>query len=360
LLEEGSKKVKRFAIIGDYDRGHRYIKSHSILRLLPIKWAENMIAKTKVRITDTIYDNNEKELGYIIDVPGFFIHGDKLIDLDQRRIMINLVHVLEKNHIQTLVFPLWRKFISPEEKSYLEDNSIVLLDGSWIRLVSLVDVVERLLGILKSKLVQMEIGIWGADNSIGQLWAEVLAPFLNYLVIGGNDIKALERLSNKILYETGLSCQITTDPDPCLANKHMIILSSTPDGWYNFNGNRIIIFSCSLSHEYFIIQETIQEKAFSGILIESGWPSLNQVLNSSNTLKPWDKIGILEANLFIKDKSYQDVLMNYPLNKMSIKKIKEILRTHGINCKAIVSNNKILTYDGFRKVYFRNCLDNRI
>ena len=121
--------MKRFAIIGDYDRGHRYIKSHSILRLLPIKWAENMIAKTKVRITDTIYDNNEKELGYIIDVPGFFIHGDKLIDLDQRRIMINLVHVLEKSHTNTCVSFMEKIYISGG-KSYLEDNSIVLLDGS--------------------------------------------------------------------------------------------------------------------------------------------------------------------------------------------------------------------------------------
>ena len=218
-----------------------------------------MIAKTKVRITDTIYDNNEKELGYIIDVPGFFIHGDKLIDLDQRRIMINLVHVLEKNHIQTPCVSLWRKFISPR-KSYLEDNSIVLLDGliGWF----LSGCSRKAVRILKSKLVQMEIGIWGADNSIGQLWAEVLAPFLNYLVIGGNDIKALERLSNKILYETGLSCQITTDPDPCLANKHMIILSSTPDGWYNFNGNRIIIFHVVYPMNILLSKKPFKKKLF--------------------------------------------------------------------------------------------------
>lgn len=343
-----------FAIIGDYDKGHRYINSHPMLKLLPLKWAENMIPKTKARLTDIIYDNvYEKELGYIIDVPGFFIDEDKLKDKDRAKLIDDIIYLLQRNNIPTLVFPLWRKYLTYEDKYYLEENSIIVLDGSLLRLTSLIATVEKLLGILKVKQNEMEVGIWGADNSVGQLWVEFLAPFLNFLTIGGNDIKSLERLSNKTLYDTGLSCQVTSDPNQCFINKDMIILCSIPQEWNFFNKNRIVIFSSSLSHEYF----AIRQKPLSGMLIESGWILLNWNLNLPKEIKPWNNIGALEANLFTVDNLYRDILLNYPMNLKSIQKVKEILKKYGVTYKGMVSNNEIITYDGFRKYYFGNYLD---
>ena len=133
-----------------------------MLRLLPFKWAENMIPKTKARLTDIIYDNvYEKELGYIIDVPGFFINEDKLTGMDKAKLMENIISILQKNHIQVLVFPLWRQYLASEDKFYLKENSIILLDGGLLRLISLIITVEKLLGILKAKQSEMDVGIWG-------------------------------------------------------------------------------------------------------------------------------------------------------------------------------------------------------
>lgn len=354
MLKEGRKKVSPFAIVGDYDRGHRYIKSHPILKLLPLKWAERMIPKTKVRLTDIIYDNEyEKKLGYIIDVPGFFIDEDKLKDKDRAKLIEDIIRLLQINNIQVLVFPLWRKYLTLEEKFYLEENSIILLDGSLLRLVSLIATVEKLFGILKAKQSEMEVGIWGADSNIGQLWVEFLAPFLNYLTIGGNDIKSLERLSNKTLYDTGLSCQVTLDPNQCLINKDIIILCSIPQEGNFFGKNRIVIFSSSLSNEYFVIEQKYQ----SGILIESGWILLNWDLKLPKETKAWNKIGALEANLFTVDNLYRDILLNYPMSLNTIQKVKEILKKYGVIYKGMISNNEIMTYDGFRRYYFRNYLD---
>jgi len=346
--------VSRFAIIGDYDGGHRYINSHPMLRLLPFKWAEKMIPKTKARITDIIYDKeHQKELGYIIDVPGFFINEDKLTGMDKAKLMENIISILQKNHIQVLVFPLWRQYLASEDKFYLKENSIILLDGGLLRLISLIISVEKLLGILKAKQSEMDVGIWGADNNIGRLWVEFLAPFLNFLTIGGEDIKSLERLSNKTLYDTGLSCQVTLDPNQCLVNKDMIILCSIPQGWDIFDKNKIVIFSCGLSQDYF----SIHQKCLSGILIESGWFLLNWDLKLPKEIKPWNEIGALEAKLFVVDDLYQDILLNYQINLKNLQKVKEILMKYGVNFKGMVSNNRNITYDGFRKLYFGNCLD---
>ena len=346
--------MSRFAIIGDHDRGHRYIKSHSILRLLPLKWSEKMIPQTKARLTDIIYDKEyKKELGYIIDVPSFFTNEDKLTDVKRAKLMENIISILKKNHIQVLVFPLWRKYLTSDDKEYLEENSIILLDGSLLRLVSLIGTVEKLLRILNTKQSELKVGIWGADNNIGRLWVEFLAPYLNFLTIGGKDVKNLEKLGNKTLYDTGLSCQITKEPNQCFINKDMIVLCSTPQEWAIFDEKKIVIFSYGLSHEYFIIQQ----KCLSGILIESGWILSHWDLKLPKEIKPWNEIGALEANLFIMDDLYRDILLNYAMNLKNIRKVEEILMKYGGDYKGMVSNNKILTYDGFRKFYFGNHLD---
>jgi len=346
--------VEQFALIGDYDRGHRYIKAHPLLRLLPVRWAETIMPKTKARITDIIFKkNNKNELGYIVDVPGFFVEEDKHKNLNRGAILDSLVEVLHKNQIRILLFPLWRKYMSLDEKRYLEDNSIILLDGSFTRLITLMSTMKKLLSILRAKPNEVEIGVWGADNRIGQLWVEFLAPHINYLVIGGHDTRALEQLNSRILYDTGLSCQITWDPNQCLDNKLIAILASFPQEWEIPDSSRIILLSCELSDEYL----RIEKKDVGCIFIESGWIYLDPDFHISNDLNPWDRISILEASLFIEDKSYCNIVTNQTLSMKSMENLEEILMKHSSGSIGMVTNNRILTYDGFRRAYFRNCLD---
>ena len=129
--------MERFAIIGGQDQAHGYVKNHPLLRLLPINLAKSMIPKAKSRFTDTLYiKDSEEELGYVLYVPGFFVDEDKHIDLDRTRIIDNLIDEMINRDIQILVFPLWRKCLTIEEKHYIEERSIILLDGGLIRLVS--------------------------------------------------------------------------------------------------------------------------------------------------------------------------------------------------------------------------------
>ena len=347
--------MEQFAIIGGQDQGYRYIKDHPLLRLLPIKWAESMIPTTKARFTEPIYTRDgQNKLGYILYVPGFFVEQDKLTDLDRTKILNNLIDVLMSRDIGILVFPLWRKFLSIEEKNYLEENAIMLLDGGLIRLVSLMDTVERLLATLKAKPHELEVGIWGVDHIVGQLWAEFLSPRLNNLVIGGYDVKILEELSDKILYDTGLSCQITTNPNQCLDKKSMAILCSIPEGWDNLGHSRITILSYyDLGYEE-LMDGNHNSKS---IFIESGLPSIPKKLKVSNLLDPWDEIGALEASLFIMDEPFRNLLLNSSLNMENMDKLKEILMKYEASSVGMISNNEILSYNGFRKLYFGNFLD---
>lgn len=115
--------MEQFALIGMPDEGQRYIIGHPLLRLLPEKWARAMISKTKVRTREIICDeDNHKQLGYILDVPGFFIDWDKRDNPDRIRIINSLIALLREKNINTLVFPLWRDIISMFGKSGIYKN----------------------------------------------------------------------------------------------------------------------------------------------------------------------------------------------------------------------------------------------
>lgn len=357
--------MERFAIVGGQDQVHRYIKNHPLLRLLPTSLAKSIIPKAKSRFTNILYKkDSEEELGYVLYVPGFFVGEDKCADLDRTKVIDNLVYELQNKDIRILVFPLWREFLTVEERDYIEGNSIILLDGGLIRLVSLMDTIERLFAILKTKLHELEVGIWGADSIVGQLWVEFLSPSLNNLIIGGSNLKELERLSNKILYKTGLSSQITLDINQCLNNKSIAILCSIPEdsipedsiledsifeGGDRPNHSRIMVLSYYGSEYGRLIYQNWNA---GSIYIESGLPSIPDELKISSTLNPWDEIGSLEAVLFIMDESFRNLLLNSSLNMENINKIKEVFVKYGIGSTGMISNDDVLSYNGFRKRYF--------
>lgn len=349
--------MEQFALVGMRDGEYRYIKNHPLLKFLPIKWARAMIPKKKPRLTEIIYGKyNDDELGYIVDVPGFFRYRDKLEGSVSIENLDNLINILREKGIKILVFPQWRDFISLEERYYLEENSIILLDGSVIRLVSLMAVVERLFTILRGEVHEMEVGIWGADNRVGQIWAKILGFRLNYLIIGGENKKNLEELSNEILYHTGLSCQVTNDSKDCLSNKSMIILSSAPEDWQELVNSRIIILSYGLPNANL---STPEEHSFQDkIFIESGWPILSHDMQVKNNLGAWDEIAIAEAGLFIRDDVYRRLLTGNSLTLENLEIIKRMITKYGINFTGFLSKGRIISYNGFRKLYFGNYLDN--
>ncbi|HZJ82688.1 MAG TPA: hypothetical protein VFD57_02650 [Clostridia bacterium] len=341
--------MEQFALIGVEDKENRYIKKHPVLRLLPTKWAEAMIPKTKPILTDTIYvQDSKKELGYIMDVPGFFVEKKKIGDANRKKLISNIVDLLVKNNIKTLVFPLWREFMSIEERGYLETNSIIMLDGYFLRLLTLIMTLERIFSIPRVNPHIMEVGIWGADTRMGKVWAELLAPFLNYMTLGGENTIVLEALSDKVLHKTGLSCSVTTDFRQCLGNKTLAILGEMPEDQSLIN-SKIVVFFGNLWNE----DARIRNEEIGSIFMESGWPTIPDKLNVGNDLSLWDQIGVLEARIFMLDETYRSLLLDGEISIANIEKLKRILKDYDIiDSSGMISNNELLSYDSFRRLYF--------
>ncbi|HZJ56928.1 MAG TPA: hypothetical protein VFD89_01670 [Clostridia bacterium] len=345
--------MEQFALIGMPDGGHRYIQSHPLLKFLPVKWAMAMIPRVKPRFTEIIYDKeNRNELGYILDVPGFFIDKDKHGESNRTQNINNLVGLLLEKGIGVLVFPLWRNYISAEERSFIEE-SITILDGGLIKLVSLMDTVEKLFVILNAKPNEIEIGVWGADNAVGRIWTRLLAPRINYLVIGGEDKEALVELGSEVFHDTGLSCHISTDPSTCLSNKSMAILSALPKEWVDPGNTRLIILASRLADSSPYIGENNKDV----ISIESGWFDLPKAMELKKSLGVWERMGITEAMLFIRDSSYRNLFTKKALTLENLRIMKGIIEEHGIGFSNMISNESILSYNGFRRLYFGNFLD---
>ncbi|NLJ40675.1 MAG: hypothetical protein GX352_03550 [Clostridiales bacterium] len=342
--------MERFALIMGENSEQRYINSHPFLKHLPHRWAGALIPRVKTRFTETIYRGDGlEELGYILDAPGFFMPGDKLTELNSIKIMENIIASLKKKGISILAFPRWHGILSADHRFLLDKHHIALLDGELIRLASLMETVDRLLAIIKAKPNEIKIGIWGADKPVGRIWAEYLAPHSNNLTLGGHRVRDMVKTGDDILYNTGLSCEITTDPGLCLIEKAIIILCSAPEEWDGIECNQITILSYRLDYG----ESAERFGDCKGIVIESGMPAIPKPLQISNTLCPWGQLGVLEANLYIMEKRYHDILTEpFPLEDR-IKMTREILGQLGSIPMGMVSNNRILTYNGFRRLYFK-------
>lgn len=347
--------MEKFALIGMQDTVHRYIDDHPFLKILPKKIAMGMVSKTKPRLTHTICGQySGKELGYIMDVPGFFVQHKRRAESKRIKLIYNIIDILIQNNIKIMVFPLWRKFINIEEKRYMEENSIVLLDGDLMRLVSSMMTIERIFKIPNIKPHTIDLGIWGADTDIGQAWAELLAPHLNYMTLGGKNAAALDNLSKRILYKTGLSCSITEDPKQCLNNKTLVILGDDSEEMEGLLNSKIAVFWGALSNKPI----GIRNPNMGSIFMESGWIPFPNEFKMINDFSPWDHMGILEAIIFILEGSYAYLLQDGEMNREKVKKTKDILKKYDIiNSSGFISNNELLSYNGFRRLYFTNNLD---
>lgn len=341
--------MEEFAFIDIDGSENRYIDSHPFLRHIPKKWARSIISKTKSRFTETIYNKGDHDrLGYILDVPGFFMDEDKGGYLNLGAVLENIIKTLETRALKILVFPRWADFLGLKEVEYLGKRSIILLDGQVVRFISLLETFERILLTIKAQPHRLTMGLWGGDNYRGKMWAELMAPHTNDLILGGQDIKALEELGNEILKKTGLSCQISNSLSKSCTNRTLTVLNSIPQERPKLDSPSIIICLFELS----AMAMFVKKKAPASIIIESGWFCFPEGMDIDNSLKPWDRIGILEALLFIKSEKFRKLFSPGGFNWEGMKMGKDIMESEKVEFSNMVSMGEVLSYNEFRRLYF--------
>lgn len=103
---------------------------------------------------------------------------------------------------------------------------VEIFDGNRAKGVLLLDAIEQYIGLRNRTIKKPRIFIWGADSSQGQVMTSLLAKHSFTITAYGENSSVISRLSNNILYETGTSIILSTNPTIDLPNSDLIILAS--------------------------------------------------------------------------------------------------------------------------------------
>jgi len=342
--------MERFALIGMMDNEKRYIQTHPVFRKLTFNWIKNFVLRAgKPRLTGRIFNKEQDtELGYIIDVPGFFMGWDVLSEKKRLKYIQGLLKLVRKKETHIMVIPLLNQLFTKREYDYCINQGFILLDGLNVRLTSQIEAVERLLAILKKKLHTMEVVIWRADTDTGEIWAEFLAPYFNQIILGGWDRERLDRLSEEIINSTGLACRIIDNVQNIPEKHDILVWTDKFDRSLNALSNELIIFSGPLDNNYF--NENKNET--KSILLESGWIGFPNDIYCGVELDPLEKLGILEGFFFVTSDYYRMTTYTDRIFLEQIMEIRKLCQSYKLNCGGFISINQTVSYNAFRRKYF--------
>lgn len=342
--------MEKFAVIFLPDDSERITKSHPLLKHLPKKYAQLCLQYIPAQVTGIIMDTEENvELGYMLDVPGFFMDWDKLTKDERDKHIKGIIKKLNDLDVYLLCFPLVYEYFYEDEIAYLKSQNIIVMDGFYHRLASLLLVLKQLLYITRNDLPFYEVGIWGADTEIGRVWVEVLAGQVNSMCIGGHNTKILNILADMILKTTGLSCQVTTSIENCLNNKQITVVAELIEENYS---------KCQPSFHFLSYREIPHDNQSAvsdlGIYtIDMGWMDLLQNLSVGHELNTWEELGVLEGLFYTISKVYrEDILMS----RITLKQMERLHALYGLyplKVPGFIQNGRKINFDRFRMDYFR-------
>lgn len=343
--------MDRFAVISLPDDEQRVINSHPILKRLPKKYAKRCLKFVSTQISAVINDKDDlTELGYILDVPGFFIEWDKLSGAQRMKYLSSLTRLLGASGIKILCFPLVYEYLNEDEILYIENEGINILDGFRIRLCSMLSITKTILTIVKSDLPFYKVGVWGADTDVGRIWVELLSTEVNEMCIGGKNLRLLETMSSDILKKTGLACYITQNESECIKDKHIAVLADETIGQLSSRQPSFNI----ISYRGKLHKHHVMESRGGKFYIQSGWIELPQDVFVKHKLNPWDELGIIDGLLSISSNVYKNEILTGRITERQMEKIKALFGLYPLNIIGCISDNKTLHTNRIRMDYFRN------
>lgn len=348
--------MERFALLGIMQNNKaRYIQSHPILKKMPLNLGEKFILKgAGPRITGTITDNQDNtELGYIIDVPSFFTEWDMLTEEKRLKYIRKLLKILRAKEARVIIAPLLQKLFTKEEYEYCLDRGFILLDSFEIRLASQIEAVEKILTILQKKIHTMNAIIWRADTKLGEIWAEFLAPYFNYMLLGGEDRFRLDKLSEKIINKTGLACTISDKVEDIIEKSveenYILIWTEKFDSILNDISKGLIIMSGSIDDK-----DYSQGWGAEKMLLEFGWLRFPYDISCNVELSPLEEISVLEGIFYLLSEVYRTIISRGRIDYRGVMDLRELFKLYPLSCQGFVSSNQFISYNSFRRMYFRN------
>lgn len=321
-------------------------KGNRILRILPKKIVELYNNIRGPRSIDIILDSKSKvELGEIYSIPTLYYDGGQIVFENRERQLDLLIKDLREKNIELLTAPFIEELFTGEELEKINRSGISILDTKFYHMITLYICIPEILKILSRQLPHMDVGIWGGDTELGQVWAHMLAPYLNQMTIGGEDQKKLRQLSDNILKETGLSCELATGAKDCLEGKDLSITTMNIEDFTNGEGISIHSYPIDISS---VAEIGGQFSFYSGFLGRSCEPELGIELNI------WEQLALSNSLLYTLSGSYRDIISESILDRLTLDNFSRLVTAYGLKPRGVVNGHETITYDRFRMLYFKD------
>ena len=344
--------MEKFAVVLNPDNGQRIINKHPVLRRLPEKVARKCMPLLSTQKAGLILDtDNHENLGCLIDVPGFFANWANLEDEKRYKTLTGIIRTLNKIKTSVLCFPWLHYYFTDDEIVFLENEGITLLDGFYHRLAGMLLVLKQLFAIIAIDVPGFEVGIWGADTDVGQVWVEAMAGYVNNMCIGGLNFSALEELADNILATTGLACQITNKPEVCLSNKNITVVTrpikeSFPNKQPSFNFESIRRIGNYLRHDE-------ASKKILGYNIKLAWMAPPQDVGILEKLNPWEELGVLDGLFYAVSRVYREEIRYSRITLEQMNRLHALYELYPIKVQGFIHQGRRIHFDRFRREYFR-------
>ena len=220
--------MDRFAFmihpIDSSDIGRKF----SLLKRLPDKILDKIIYYLPPIMTSEItgvksMNNGTEVIGNFI---GCTLTSKQMVDLPLDIVINKIIRtgkMAEKLGAKILGLGAMTSVVGDAGYTIAQNLNIPVTTGNSYTVATAMEGTEKAAQLLGKDIRSSEVLIIGANGSIGNVCAQMMARKCGYLTLVSRDIKKLEKLSSKIYRETGLAAKITTQSEKAIRTADIII-----------------------------------------------------------------------------------------------------------------------------------------
>lgn len=225
---------------------------------------------------------------------------------------------------------------------------IPVTTGNSYTVATALTAIRQAAALMGTNLKTAEIAIIGAGGSIGAVCAELLAREASKLTLVGRDNDKLDRLARRLLYETGLSANVTTQIKPALAKAEVVLtVTSAVDILVEPEDLRPGAIVCDVSRPRNVSQR-VAELRDDVLVIEGGIVQVPGDINFNLDfgLPPGTCYGCMaETMVLAMERRYECFSLGKELTVQKVAEIEALAGKHGFKVAGLRSFDRALSLE---------------
>ena len=202
-------------------------RKFSFLKRLPNNILDKIIYYLPpIKVSEITGIKSVYNTGVIGNFLGCTLTSKQMVELPTDTVIDKIIRtgkIAEKLGAKVLGLGAMTSVVGDAGYTVAKNLNIPVTTGNSYTVATAMEGTEKAAEKLGINIKEAEVLIIGANGSIGNVCAQMMARKCRYLTLVSRDIKKLEALSKKIFKETGLAVKISTQPEEVIKTADIII-----------------------------------------------------------------------------------------------------------------------------------------